>query len=113
MIRSHFGLAAQGVAKRRNRSGDIDEADHLLATALGTAAIGGMAAAADLRIGLNEDPDLLDPAQSRTFVSSLVYESLCDRLLNTNADMEIIPELATDWAWSDDGRTLTLTLREG
>ena len=84
-----------------------------LATALATAAIGGMAAAADLRIGLNEDPDSLDPAQSRTFVSSLVYESLCDRLLNTNADMEIIPELATDWAWSDDGRTLTLTLREG
>ncbi|KJZ30072.1 ABC transporter substrate-binding protein, partial [Paracoccus sp. S4493] len=84
-----------------------------LATALGTAAIGGMAAAADLRIGLNEDPDSLDPAQSRTFVSSLVYESLRDRLLNTNADMEIIPELATGWAWSDDGRTLTLTLREG
>ena len=32
-----------------------------LATALGTAAIGGMAVAADLRIGLNEDPDSLDP----------------------------------------------------
>ena len=85
----------------------------LLATALGTAAIGGMAAAADLRIGLNEDPDSLDPAQSRTFVSSLVYESLCNRLFNTNADMEIIPELATDWSWSDDGMTLTMTLREG
>ncbi|MFN3276178.1 MAG: ABC transporter substrate-binding protein [Paracoccus sp. (in: a-proteobacteria)] len=84
-----------------------------MATLLTTAALGGMAAAQDLRIGLNEDPDSLDPAQSRTFVSSLVYESLCNRLFNTNTDMELIPELATDWSWSDDGLTLTLMLREG
>lgn len=79
----------------------------LLVSALATPAL-----AADLRIGLNEDPDSLDPAQSRTFVSSLVYESLCNRLVNTNADMEIIPELATAWEWSDDGLSLKLTLRE-
>lgn len=84
-----------------------------MATLLTTAAFGGMAAAQDLRIGLNEDPDFLDPAQSRTFVSSLVYESLCNRLFNTNTDMEIIPELATEWDWSDDGLTLVLQLREG
>ncbi|MDM7458246.1 MAG: ABC transporter substrate-binding protein [Paracoccus sp. (in: a-proteobacteria)] len=84
-----------------------------MATLLTSAAIGGMAAAQDLRIGLNEDPDFLDPAQSRTFVSSLVYESLCNRLFNTNTDMEIIPELATEWDWSDDGLTLVLQLREG
>lgn len=84
-----------------------------MATLLGTVALGGMAFAADLRIGLNEDPDSLDPAQSRTFVSSLVYESLCARLFNTNTDMEIIPELATDWSWSEDGMTLVLQLREG
>lgn len=46
----------------------------LMTTLLSTVALGSMAAAADLRIGLNEDPDSLDPAQSRTFVSSLVYE---------------------------------------
>ena len=85
----------------------------MMTTLLGTVALGSMAAAADLRIGLNEDPDSLDPAQSRTFVSSLVYESLCDRLFNTNTDMEIIPELATEWSWSEDGMTLTITLREG
>lgn len=84
-----------------------------MATLLTTAALGGMAAAQDLRIGLNEDPDSLDPAQSRTFVSSLVYESLCNRLFNTDTDMQIIPELATDWNWSEDGLTLTLMLREG
>lgn len=85
----------------------------LLASLLATAALGGMAHAQDLRIGLNEDPDFLDPAQSRTFVSSLVYESLCNRLFNTNTDMEIIPELATEWDWSDDGLALTIQLREG
>ncbi|TGN68086.1 ABC transporter substrate-binding protein [Paracoccus liaowanqingii] len=84
-----------------------------MATALSTVAFGSMAAAADLRIGLNEDPDSLDPAQSRTFVSSLVYEQLCDRLFNTNADMEIVPELATDWTWAEDGMSLAITLREG
>ncbi|TJZ93291.1 ABC transporter substrate-binding protein [Paracoccus gahaiensis] len=84
-----------------------------MATALGTVAFGSMAAATDLRIGLNEDPDSLDPAQSRTFVSSLVYEQLCDRLFNTNADMEIIPELATEWEWAEDGMSLTIMLREG
>ncbi|MDM7255366.1 MAG: ABC transporter substrate-binding protein [Paracoccus sp. (in: a-proteobacteria)] len=81
--------------------------------ALLASALAAPAFAADMRIGLNEDPDSLDPAQSRTFVSSLVYESLCNRLVNTNADMEIIPELATAWEWSDDGKTLVLTLRQG
>ncbi|MDO5647661.1 ABC transporter substrate-binding protein [Paracoccus sp. (in: a-proteobacteria)] len=82
-------------------------------TLLGATAISGMAMAADLRIGINEDPDTLDPAQSRTFVSSMVYESLCNRLVNTDTDMQIIPELATEWAWSDDGMALVMQLRQG
>lgn len=85
----------------------------LMGVFLATVAAGSMVAAQDIRIGLNEDPDSLDPAVSRTFVSSLVYESLCDRLFNTNTDMEIIPELATEWDWSEDGLTLVIQLREG
>lgn len=84
-----------------------------LAALLMSAALVGGAYAHDLRIGLNEDPDSLDPAQSRTFVSSLVYEQLCDRLFNTDENMQIIPELATEWDWSEDGQTLTLQLRQG
>src|SRR5690606_20586397 len=86
---------------------------HLLTAFLLSVAMGGTAYAADLRIGLNEDPESLDPALSRTFVSSLVYEQLCDRLFNTDLNMQITPELATDWQWSEDGLTLVLTLREG
>ncbi len=69
--------------------------------------------AADLRIGLAEDPDVLDPDQSRTFVGRIVYASLCDKLVDITPQLEIVPQLATGWTWSDDGLTLTMTLRDG
>ncbi len=69
--------------------------------------------AQDLRIGLAEDPDILDPDQSRTFVGRIVYASLCDKLVDITPELEIIPMLATGWSWSDDGMTLTMTLRDG
>ncbi len=68
--------------------------------------------AADLRIGLQEDPDALDTDQARTFVGRIVFESLCDKLINISPDLEFVPELATEWAWSDDAMTLTMQLRE-
>jgi peptide/nickel transport system substrate-binding protein len=60
--------------------------------------------AADLRIGLQEDPDVLDPDQSRTFVGRIVYASLCDKLVDITPDLEIVPQLATGWSWSEDGQ---------
>ena len=48
----------------------------LLITLLASAAMAGTAMAADLRIALQEDPDVLDPDQSRTFVGRIVYASL-------------------------------------
>ena len=68
--------------------------------------------AADLRIGLQEDPDVLDPDQSRTFVGRIVYASLCDKLVDITPDLEIVPMLATGWEWSEDGTSLTFTLRD-
>ncbi|MFK4825724.1 ABC transporter substrate-binding protein [Paenochrobactrum sp. BZR 588] len=84
-----------------------------IAALLATVVSAGTASAKDIRIGLNEDPDSLDPVRSRTFVSSIVYEPLCNRLFNTDENMQIIPELATEWKWSDDGRQLILQLRQG
>ena len=72
----------------------------------------GFAQAQDLRIGLQEDPDVLDPDQSRTFVGRIVYASLCDKLVDITPDLEIIPMLATGWSWNDDGTVLTMTLRD-
>ena len=72
----------------------------------------GGVAAQDLKIGLEEDPDVLDPDQSRSFVGRIVYASLCDKLVDITPELEIIPQLATDWSWSDDGTGLTMTLRD-
>jgi len=84
---------------------------------LGLALAFGLAATAvqaqDLRIGLQDDADVLDPDQGRTFVGRIVFASMCDKLVDITPDLEIIPELATGWEWSADGMTLPMTLREG
>ncbi|HEX4173381.1 MAG TPA: hypothetical protein VHY82_13000, partial [Acetobacteraceae bacterium] len=42
----------------------------------------GPAHAATLRIGLNEDPDALDPARGGTFVGRVVFAAVCDKLID-------------------------------
>jgi peptide/nickel transport system substrate-binding protein len=66
-----------------------------------------------LRIGLQDDPDLLDPHRARTYVSRLVFTALCDKLVDATPDLKIVPQLATEWKWSDDGLTLTMKLKSG
>ncbi|SDY77523.1 ABC transporter substrate-binding protein [Citreimonas salinaria] len=83
----------------------------LAAALLGATALG--AQAQDLRIALQSDADVLDPDQSRTFVGRIVYASLCDKLVDITPDLKIIPQLATEWEWSDDNTSITFTLREG
>ncbi|WP_199228377.1 ABC transporter substrate-binding protein [Caulobacter sp. D4A] len=71
------------------------------------------ALAVDLRIGLQDDADVLDPAQSRTFVGRIVYTALCDKLVDVSPDLKIVPQLATEWKWSADGKELTMKIRDG
>ncbi len=70
------------------------------------------AAAQNLRIGLREDPDILDPTLARTFVGRIVFAALCDKLFDINERLEIVPQLATGYTW-EDPRTLRITLRQG
>ena len=72
----------------------------------------GAAQAQNLRIGLREDPDILDPTLARTFVGRMVFASLCDKLFDINEKLEIVPQLATGYRW-EDPKTLVVTLREG
>ncbi|HEU0229997.1 MAG TPA: ABC transporter substrate-binding protein [Burkholderiaceae bacterium] len=65
-----------------------------------------------LRIGLQEDPDTLDPARARTYVSRVVFASLCDKLVDINAKLQFVPKLAKSWSWSPDNKTLTMKLRD-
>ena len=69
--------------------------------------------AATLRIGLQEDPDALDPARGGSFVGRVVMAAFCDKLIDVDEKLGFRPQLATAWAWSPDNRALTLTLRDG
>ncbi|HZN46494.1 MAG TPA: ABC transporter substrate-binding protein [Ramlibacter sp.] len=82
----------------------------LLAMALVAAA--AAAPAQTLRIGLAEDPDALDPSLARTFVGRLVFAGLCDKLFDIDEKLNIVPQLATGFEWSADGKALTIKLRQ-
>ncbi|POR48895.1 ABC transporter substrate-binding protein [Bosea psychrotolerans] len=64
-----------------------------------------------LRVGLQEDPDMLDPHKARTFVGRIVFKGLCDKLLDITPELKLVPRLATEWSFSADGLTLTMKLR--
>jgi peptide/nickel transport system substrate-binding protein len=84
--------------------------------ALCALALGAVACAAQaqtLRIGLAEDPDVLDPTLARSFVGRIVFAGLCDKLFDIDEKLAIVPQLATGYQWSADNRQLTLKLRPG
>ena len=72
-----------------------------------------LAAAQTLRIGLAEDPDVLDPTLARSFVGRVVFAALCDKLFDIDEKLAIQPQLATGFEWSADSKALTLKLRPG
>ena len=75
----------------------------------------GSAAAAQttLRIGLAEDPDVLDPTLARTYVGRIVFASLCDKLFDIDDKLNIVPQLAVSSETSEDGKSVVLKLRSG
>ncbi len=82
----------------------------LLAVALSAACV---AQAQTLRIGLAEDPDILDPTLARSFVGRIVFSSLCDKLFDIDEKLNPVPQLATSYQWSADNKYLTMKLRSG
>ncbi len=71
------------------------------------------AQAQHLRVGLAEDPDVLDPTLARTFVGRVVFAALCDKLLDVDEKLAIVPQLAQSWEWSADSKALTMKIRPG
>jgi peptide/nickel transport system substrate-binding protein len=90
------------------------------AFALSTALVAGMAAFAgpamaqsSIRIGLAEDPDILDPTLARTYVGRIVFASICDKLFDIDEKLNAVPQLALSHETSADGKTVTIKLRPG
>ena len=73
-----------------------------LAAALLLTATAAHAQPADtLRIGMRDDPDVLDPTFSRTYVGTVVMTALCDKLFDFDDKLNIVPVLASGYEWTD------------
>src|SRR6476660_1290621 len=66
-----------------------------------------------LRIGLAEDPDILDPTMARTYVGRIVFSAFCDKLFDIDEKLNIVPQLALSYSTSDDGKEVMIKLRPG
>jgi peptide/nickel transport system substrate-binding protein len=85
--------------------------------ALSLALVAGMTTGAfaqtHLRVGLAEDPDVLDPSLARTYVGRIVFSSICDKLFDIDEKLNVVPQLALGHETSADGKTVTIKLRPG
>src|SRR3982075_776518 len=73
----------------------------------------GVYAQTTLRIGLAEDPDVLDPSMAPTYVGRIVFSALCDKLFDIDEKLNIVPQLALSHETSTDGKEVTIKLRPG
>src|SRR3954447_19242140 len=73
----------------------------------------GALAQTTLRIGLAEDPDMLDPTLGRTYVGRIVFAAFCDKLFDIDEKLNIVPQLALSYSTSDDGKEGAIKLRPG
>src|ERR1700750_905140 len=73
----------------------------------------GSPAQTTLRIGLAEDPDMLDPTLGRTYVGRIVFAAFCDKLFDIDEKLNIVPQLALSHETSAEGKEMTIKLRPG
>ncbi|MFI7519762.1 ABC transporter substrate-binding protein [Micromonospora globbae] len=67
-----------------------------------------------LVIALSAEPDALDPTLSRSLYSRYVFQAMCQKLYDVDEKAQVVPQLATALPTvSDDGKTVTIPLREG
>src|SRR6201994_3475516 len=74
---------------------------------------GSALAQSSLRIGIGDDPDILDPTLSRTYTGRIVFASMCDKLFDLDEKLNIVPQLALGHETSPDGKAVTIKLRPG
>ena len=85
----------------------------VITAALAMSLVANAQAETTLRIGLAEDPDMLDPSLGRTYVGRIVFSAFCDKLFDIDEKLNIVPQLALSHETSADGKTMTIKLRPG
>jgi peptide/nickel transport system substrate-binding protein len=92
----------------------------LVALLLATVVVAGCNPSSDTKddssgpfiVARTADIDGRDPATATAFQTTQTLDLVYDTLVETNDAGDIEPSLATDWQVSDDGMTVTLTLRK-
>ncbi|MEV0237757.1 ABC transporter substrate-binding protein [Nonomuraea sp. NPDC050786] len=74
---------------------------------------GGAASGKPLVVGVTSDPDTLFPWKATQFQAVNVLQNLYGTLTEFDKDLNVVPGLAESWQTSDDGKKLTLKLRQG
>ncbi len=85
----------------------------VLVAAFVCAAAGAFAQTTTLRVGLADDPDVLDPTLSRSYTTRIVFASICDKLFDIDENLNLVPQLALGYETSAAGKALTIKLRPG
>src|SRR6476469_9716958 len=85
----------------------------ILTAALAVSFGASVRAETTLRIGIAQDPDVLDPSISRTYVGRIVFAAVCDKLFDIDEKLNIVPQLALSHETSADGKEMTIKLRPG
>ncbi len=62
-------------------------------------------------VGGRYDPPTLDPALANDGQSSFVIRQIFSGLVSLDKQLQVVPDLASDWRISTDGRVYTFTLR--
>ncbi|KFL32741.1 ABC transporter substrate-binding protein [Devosia riboflavina] len=81
-----------------------------IATALTTAAAALPVQAATLRMAWSQDATGLDPHKQTAFPSIRLLELVYEPLVRLDADLNVIPAIATSWEFAPDAKTLTFKL---
>ena len=62
---------------------------------------------------VDTEPSGLDPHKATAHASLRVHKNIYNRLTATDTELNVIPELATEWVFDEAARTYTFTIREG
>jgi peptide/nickel transport system substrate-binding protein len=85
----------------------------VLDSANASASVSARAASSSLVIGDTNSVQKIDPDVVTNFLDFDALGLIYNTLVQENANLQIVPDLATSWAFSNGNKTLTLKLRQG